>query len=308
MIIMNNKNKSFTLIELLVVIVIIGILAGVIMISTSSSIDKANFAKAQAFSSTVQNELLSNLVSEWTFDEGTNQTINRTATNDDVKDTWGSNNGTVNGNPQIKGGTDCVSGRCLEFDGSGDYIRITYNDILNITTKGSIFIWVKGNSQSNRGIFAHYDMAASQRSWLMRADDLNFSMYLSNNGSSYSTRTVIDKKVFDNNWHLIGFTFNAGILKMYIDGIMSNYTENGTLGSSLFKSLSDITIGCRLDNNSLNSPFTGRVDEGRIYNAALSSSQVKQNYIAGLNSMLANGNISKEDYNERINVLAYDNK
>ena len=36
------------------------------MISTSSSIDKANFAKAQAFS-TVQNELLSNLVSEWTL-------------------------------------------------------------------------------------------------------------------------------------------------------------------------------------------------------------------------------------------------
>ena len=34
-----------------------------------------------------------------------------------------------------------------------NYIRITYNDILNITTKGSVFIWVKGNSQSNRGIF-----------------------------------------------------------------------------------------------------------------------------------------------------------
>ena len=42
-----RNNKSFTLIELLVVIVIIGILAGVIMISTSSSIDKANFAKAK---------------------------------------------------------------------------------------------------------------------------------------------------------------------------------------------------------------------------------------------------------------------
>ena len=44
-----TKQKSFTLIELLVVIVIIGILAGVIMISTSSSIDKANFAKAKLF-------------------------------------------------------------------------------------------------------------------------------------------------------------------------------------------------------------------------------------------------------------------
>ena len=39
---MSNKNKSFTLIELLVVIVIIGILAGVIIISTSSSINKTH--------------------------------------------------------------------------------------------------------------------------------------------------------------------------------------------------------------------------------------------------------------------------
>ena len=78
-------NKSFTLIELLVVIVIIGILAGVIIVSTSSSINKANLAKAQSFSNTVQNELLLNLVSEWTFDEG------------GAQDTWGNNDGTVSG-------------------------------------------------------------------------------------------------------------------------------------------------------------------------------------------------------------------
>jgi prepilin-type N-terminal cleavage/methylation domain-containing protein len=52
-----NKQKSFTLIELLVVIVIIGILAGVIMISTSSSIDKANIAKVKVFEESVQNNL-----------------------------------------------------------------------------------------------------------------------------------------------------------------------------------------------------------------------------------------------------------
>ena len=39
---MFQNNKSFTLIEILVTIVIIGILAGVIMISTSSSINKAH--------------------------------------------------------------------------------------------------------------------------------------------------------------------------------------------------------------------------------------------------------------------------
>jgi len=113
MIIMNNKNKSFTLIELLVVIVIIGILAGVIMISTSSSINKANFAKAQAFSSTVQNELLSNLVSEWTFNEPQEGNI--------TKDSWGNNHGTVVGATQTD---DCVFGKCYIFNGSTNYIKI----------------------------------------------------------------------------------------------------------------------------------------------------------------------------------------
>lgn len=65
------KSKSFTLIELLVVIVIIGILAGIIIISTTSSIEKANIAKAHSFSNTIKNELFFNLVSEWTFDEDT---------------------------------------------------------------------------------------------------------------------------------------------------------------------------------------------------------------------------------------------
>ncbi|MGI6340879.1 MAG: type II secretion system protein [Minisyncoccales bacterium] len=83
---MNKKNKSFTLIELLVVIVIIGILAGVIMISTSSSIDKANIAKAKVFEESVMNDLAANMTFRWTFDEGSGV---------DVGDVWNSNNGTL---------------------------------------------------------------------------------------------------------------------------------------------------------------------------------------------------------------------
>ena len=63
------KNKSFTLIELLVVIVIIGILAGVIIVSTSSSISKANIAKVKVFENSIQNELGANMVSRWKLDE-----------------------------------------------------------------------------------------------------------------------------------------------------------------------------------------------------------------------------------------------
>jgi hypothetical protein len=46
------------------------------------------------------------------------------------------------------------------------------------------------------------------------------------------------------------------------------------------------------------------MDNIRLYNAVLSSSQIKQNYIAGLNSLLSKGVISKNDYNSRIEFLS----
>ena len=125
------KTKSFTLIELLVVIVIIGILAGVIIVSTSSSIEKANFAKAQAFSNTVQQELLLNLVSEWTFDEGSAQ------------DSWGNNDGTVYGAiHQNKASRNCVYGGCYSFDGTDDYISSTNGKLIPNQTIYTITGWI----------------------------------------------------------------------------------------------------------------------------------------------------------------------
>ncbi|HOI60223.1 MAG TPA: type II secretion system protein [Candidatus Pacearchaeota archaeon] len=94
------NNKSFTLIELLVVIVIIGILAGVIMISTSSSINKANIAKLKVFEESIENNLAANMVSRWKLDE-----IIGAAAPYTTPDQWGSNTGTLygaNGTTTIK--------------------------------------------------------------------------------------------------------------------------------------------------------------------------------------------------------------
>ncbi|HOI59817.1 MAG TPA: type II secretion system protein [Candidatus Pacearchaeota archaeon] len=111
-----NKQQSFTLIELLVVIVIIGILAGVIMISTSSSIDKANIAKLKTFSESIKNNLMLNLVSEWKFDESSGT---------ESKDSWGNSNfifGTSPNNPAWVL-NNCASKNCLSFDGAGDFAK-----------------------------------------------------------------------------------------------------------------------------------------------------------------------------------------
>lgn len=50
--------------------------------------------------------------------------------------------------------------------------------------------------------------------------------------------------------------------------------------------------------------FNGLIDDVKIYNAAISSSQIKQNYIAGLDSLLSSRTISKKEYDKRVNNLA----
>ena len=283
------KSKSFTLIELLVVIVIIGILAGVIMISTSSSIDKANIAKLKVFDESVANDLAANMISRWKLDE-----VNGTST----PDAWGSNTGTLNGAagtqnlPQLQLASQCVTDGCLKFDGYDDYISYTHDIIASSWT---VSVWVNPvipiiMDAPTYGIYAVFSGDYSERF-------LGFSNYCL---TMYSTNVGTYAFSSNGGWHKLDYVYSSnGVLNGYVDGVKrGSASVVNVLGTSGYK-----RIGNRGDGLEI---FKGSMDDLRVYNAALSSSQIKQNYIAGLDSLLSDGNISKEDYNQRINELAYE--
>ena len=303
--IIKNKQKSFTLIELLVVIVIIGILAGVIMISTSSSIDKANIAKIKVFEESVQNNLAANMVSAWDADHVTKTE----AGNWTLNDKWGSNNGTFydgtvttcssSACPQIV--NDKQMGNVLSFDGVNDYIDCGNKNIFNINDSITLSTWVK----SNQLITDHW------RHIIGKGAATPYAIFLewSTTGGYYrfeigsGGRYIVDgpKNEVDVWMYLVGtYNKNNGFLKIYKNGKFYNQFYVGETGKLIDKSNINFKIG-----GATSRIFNGFINNARIYDAAISSSQVKQNYIAGLNSMLANGNISKQEYNERINNLAY---
>jgi len=281
------KNKSFTLIELLVVIVIIGILAGVIMISTSSSIDKANIAKAKVFSESTKNNLMLNLVSEWHFDNGSGL-----VTASQVLDTWGSNNAqSISGSPQFKSESECISGTCIDFH-DGDYFSVgsksdlTFADQSIWTFEFWIFpregFWntIVGSFNNDYGpyiMFPHWDTDAYFKS-------ATSSYYAINNMSGITL----------NKWHHVIYSCEGSTrrINVYINGVKKGgiTSDNSSIRFSYFSN----TAGRSID---------GLMDEIRAYNTLLSSSQIKQNYIAGLDSLLSKGGISKADYNKRINGL-----
>ena len=89
---------------------------------------------------------------------------------------------------------------------------------------------------------------------------------------------------------------------MYLNTVQQNNSGSGTPTATLNNSFN---IGRRADGE-LTSYFDGSLDDLRIYNAALSLSQIKQNYISGLDSLLSQKSISKEDHNQKVNELAYE--
>jgi len=283
------KNKSFTLIELLVVIVIIGILAGVIIVSVSSSINKANFAKAQSFSNAVQNELLGDLVSEWTFDIASNP----------GEDTWGNNDGTVSGATyKPKADEVCVYGGCYEFDGD-DYVQIADSQEMRMTQGGTISAWIYPKSGGYYGrIVDKTTNTGGANGYMFYIESSNrLNLIINNITNTISSNNAITF----NQWQFVVATFDSSGRKIYVNGV--NVAGSGATETEIPPNVAGVVaIGNRA--GATDRTFDGLIDDVRIYKAVLSSSQIKQQYVAGLDLLLSKNLISLEEYNTKINSLA----
>ena len=81
--------------------------------------------------------------------------------------------------------------------------------------------------------------------------------------------------------------------KLYIDGVVSSplsTTKEVSGTNNLY--LGKDSSGSRYGNQIL--------DDIRIYNAAISGLQIRENYLAGLNKLLASNAISRGEYDQRL--------
>jgi len=288
-----DNNKSFTLIELLVVIAIIGVLAAIIITTISGAVTKSRIVRLQVFSDSIRAQLSDSLVSYWSFNEGTGT---------DAKDMWEGNDGSLSGfnwddDSGWRSGGECISGKCLEFDGVDDYIHISDNSSLDIVDNMTLELWLKPGdiTAAYQSIFERW-AGGTQRRIYQSGPYIYFEM-MSGDQHGAGTISVADK------WIMIAITCERNgadtDIKSYIDGVVSiQWKETDVLldwNVSRYLNLSSYATG-RF--------WKGSMDEVRIYNSAASITQIQLQYLAGLDKLLSNGAISKSEYNQRIKELS----
>jgi hypothetical protein len=225
----------------------------------------------------------------WKMDECQGTTINDSSINGNVG-TW---SGTGSGS-QTAVGTCTTSSTAwgngatgkynssINFDGTDDYVEASDNAILDIGNNPfSLSAWVKkGSGSLDRYIIAKG--VPNTSGYTLSLENANFIFFragtqlMSNQSLSYAT-AVYNVTALDTNWHHILATQNTTDMRIYIDGTLAAYrtvTDPGDKSSS-----QNFDIGRRVDNNS--GFFNGQIDDVRVYNYALTATQVQNIYNGG---------------------------
>jgi hypothetical protein len=229
---------------------------------------------------------MGNRVSEWKFDEGAGTT---------TADTVGTNTGTLLPalGPVWKTGSDCVSGGCLYFDGSDDYVSVGNDASLDIANEITIEAWAKPTGIGNP---TQFNMITGRGYYYLNYYDSGiFSVSITDLDSVQRVAVSSNSYPLNYWYHVVG-VYRNNQTYIYVNGVQ----RPGPSGNGIKLAPSS---PCQVGNYSSGYPFNGFIDEVRIYNAALTSSAIREQYLAGLDKLLTGGQITTEDYRQRLAEL-----
>ncbi len=198
------------------------------------------------------------------------------------------NNGTLTNGPTATIGK---SGQALSFDGVNDCVSIPHSSVLNFAYNQdfSVSAWVKAPAtQLDPGFGGNIILQkwANTGGYPYAIRIFNQTYGVSGDrGKVYALRydatnlptLVSGVKINDDTWHHISFTKNGSTLSLYIDGNSSVTTTTDTTTGTTTNSY-PLYIGgeqCSVY------PFNGKVDEVRVYNRALSATEITALYNSG---------------------------
>jgi prepilin-type N-terminal cleavage/methylation domain-containing protein len=293
---LKNYGKAFTLVELLVVIAIVGLLSTIVLAVTSGVSEQGRIAKGLQFSKHLENSLGDHLVGRWTFDE----TADLCGT-DKVCDTSGwDNHGTLINSPTWRCANDNSSytpsgqGCSIQFDGVDDYVNIGYvNKSILQPNHITLSVW----SYNSSGYFLMHGEPVNRNTSGYCLSTSSFNV-ITADGSKFSSD--FSASIPQNKWVFIVATWDGNTMEVYVDGtnIYSAVKGGGDIIYNVGRGIDSFFMHKYTYADLI--AGSGITDEVRIYNTALTVSQIRSQYYAGLNRLLVEGLIDEEEYQSKL--------
>jgi len=177
--------------------------------------------------------------------------------------------GTLVNGPTWVAGQAATYGQALSFDGLDDAVSVANPATYNFGTADfTIELWAKrtvlGGTQ--RHLFSKCDTTL----WQSGCKELYFNPSNQLTFGSSSTGDTVSSTIADTNWHHIAVTFTTTTqaLQIYVDGVLAT-TATKALEADGAGHV--VTLGNLLGSN----PFSGMLDEVRIYSRALSLAEIQ---------------------------------
>ncbi len=277
-----STNKGQSLAELLLAIGVSGIILASVAALIYVGLLSSRTARENAFAQTLIQDMSSALrglaAIDWRLMWGSNGLVSYWGMNEGsdyrLYDPVSGNNGTAQNSPIWESGANCKFGKCLLFNGTNQYVSVEDSSNLRITGDLTISFWMyksseatdwqrlvgKGNSTlRNYGVWE--ESGAGKRILFQQYDSSGIAII---NLFSNSTIEV-------GQWYHIAVTISGNTGSIYINGNLdSTASRTGTPATSA----DPLTIAYA----GFLTYFPGRIDEIKIYNRALSSSEIAAMY------------------------------
>lgn len=201
----------------------------------------------------------SGLQGSWKFDENNGAT---------AADASGNNNtGTLSSGATWTTGQ---SGAAANLDGVDDYVQVGAQSSLALTNTGTLSAWIYPTGAGSLPPYGGIIINKEGEYELARFTDgtIQWAFANTNPGWNWVNTGYVAPL---NQWTHVAVTYDSGVVKTYINGtLFHTYTGTGAIGD-IDNSQNDFRVGGRQVTSH---NFRGRIDEVRVYNRALSASEV----------------------------------
>lgn len=193
------------------------------------------------------------------------------------------------------------------FGGNGENIACGNGETLQISGDITVCAWVKLISG---GVIVNKYLLNVDRGWLIEIYPGGAVAFNVRSGVGELNSSGGNFNVLDDQWHFVVGQRSGRILKIYIDGGLNSQKDSYT--SADMSNSAAMYIGVQSDRPTDPAAFTkGVIDEVRVYNRALTDSEIRDiyyEYLPKLTQIVVNPSVDTLQVQEQtqFNAMAYD--